>query len=826
RVKTTVLTEAIGLALREQRESLPSLRGYRRDSAERQLKMSEIREAQFRVDRERRDLADLDAETGGVMQSLGPISEAELTPLRTRVRDLLGDRRELLEKLQTGYRRLFRNLQNLEFTEQQLVTKADEYAGFLDRHLLWIRSSKMIGPADLRNAGVALGWLANPKHWLQVMEDLWISFARRPGWWVLGLVVVFVLVGGRPWVRRDLGWVAKRVGHVQKDSFGLTLRALGMTVWLTVGWPLLIALVGAQLLALPFVYDFTRAVSGGLLTAALLLVTIGFFYHLCRKNGLAQVHFRWPEPVRRTLRRNVLWLVSLLVPLGFFVRVVEVEINIESLDSLGRLAFMAAMVGLSVFAVRVLRFSGGVVSTLRKRNASGWLVRLRFIWYPLAVGVPLVLAVLDSMGYYYTAVALEQRVDATVFLVIALLLSNALLLRWLFIAQRRLAFEEAKQQREREEAEAHGAGDQAGEMTMDGQPIAIEEPEIGLAQIDEQTRALLRTVMVFSALIGLWGIWAPVLPALNFMQDVYLWSYTTTVDGVTKTLPITLANLVMAIVVVVITFVAARNLPGVLEITLLRRLPMDKGARYAFSTICRYGITAIGIILAFSTIGFRWSSLQWLIAALGVGLGFGLQEIVANFVSGLIVLFERPYRVGDVVSVGDTTGTVTRIRIRATTITDWDRHELIVPNKDFITGKLINWSLSDPITRVVVPVGIAYGSDTILAEKLLMRVARENPTVLDQPEPSALFLGFGDNSLNFELRVFVSGVQNLLPTKHQLHQAIDREFRGAGIEIAFPQRDVHLETAGPLDVRVVPDQAPSQQPNVRLRSAKKRGNRS
>jgi potassium efflux system protein len=277
------------------------------------------------------------------------------------------------------------------------------------------------------------------------------------------------------------------------------------------------------------------------------------------------------------------------------------------------------------------------------------------------------------------------------------------------------------------------------------------------------------------------------------------------VDGVTTTIPISLANLTMAVVVSVITFIASRNLPGLLEITILNRLPMDAGARYAFTTLCRYAITAIGIIVAFNTIGFRWSRVQWLVAALGVGLGFGLQEIVANFICGLIVLFERPFRRGDTVTVGDVSGTVSRIRIRATSILDWDRKELIVPNKEFITGKLVNWSLSDPISRFIVKVGIAYGSDVELAEKILLGIINENPMVLKEPKPSVYFLGFGDNSLNFELRIFISSIDHWLPTRHELHKAIDRKFREAGIVIAFPQRDVHFDTDSPLKVQVVPD---------------------
>jgi len=178
--------------------------------------------------------------------------------------------------------------------------------------------------------------------------------------------------------------------------------------------------------------------------------------------------------------------------------------------------------------------------------------------------------------------------------------------------------------------------------------------------------------------------------------------------------------------------------------------------------------------------------------------------------AALIVLFERPYRVGDFVTVGQINGTVTRIRIRATTVRDLDRRELIVPNKNFITGELINWSLSDNVLRIIVPVGIAYGSNIALAGELLLKVARQNPEVLSEPEPSALFLGFRDNSLNFELRIFIDDPMKRFRISHQLHTAIDEEFRRAGIVIAFPQRDVHLDQIGRLEVNVVSN--PANQP--------------
>jgi potassium efflux system protein len=463
------------------------------------------------------------------------------------------------------------------------------------------------------------------------------------------------------------------------------------------------------------------------------------------------------------------------------------------------------MIALSVFVARLLRFSGDIVSKLVRHHPESWLARLRYIWFPLAVGVPLVLALLAGMGYYYSALAVDARLGSTIYLVLGLIMINDLLLRWLYVSRRRLAWE--KTRRRRAAKQEQDEKEQAGKTSLKSEAVPIEEPEIKISQIDEQNRTLLRTIMLFAALIGLWAIWAQILPALNFMQKVQLWTYQVDVDGVTKTLPITLGHLITGIVVAALTFVSARNIPGVLEITVLKRLPMDTGARYALTTISRYIISAVGTIVAFNSIGVNWSRLQWLVAALSVGLGFGLQEIVANFVSGLIILFERPYRVGDIVTIGQISGRVTRIRIRATTIVDWDRRELIVPNKDFITGQLINWSLSDKITRLIVPVGIAYGSNTALAQKLLLKAAAEHPQILDDPASSALFLGFGDNSLNFELRAFIDEPLNRVQVISDLHLAIDDAFREASIEISFPQRDVHLDQIGPLEVRILQEKS-------------------
>jgi potassium efflux system protein len=586
-----------------------------------------------------------------------------------------------------------------------------------------------------------------------------------------------------------------------EDSFLLTIKAIGLTVWLTAVWPFLLAFPALQLTSLHPVGPFSTGIAGGLIHAARLVILIALFYNICRQNGLAQAHFKWPETIRRTLKRNLGWLIPIVAVTAFFLGAMETVPEFEYSDSLAKLALIIQASAFSIFAARILRFRGGIISILIEKHPQSWLCRLRYVWYPLVIVQLLFIIFLAVIGYYYSAFEIRNLVRNTAMLLLGLIIFNDLMLRMLMLARRRIAVKKAIANQELHLQTASGT--EAAADAGDGARPVMMETIIEMSEIDEQTRKLLKLVVFILALVGIWAIWEPVFPALGILQDIQFWSYSTVVDGVAKTMPITLANILMAAIVAVTTIIASRNLPGLLEVILLNRLPMDPGARYAYSTVCRYAITAIGVIIAFNAIGIRWANLQWLVAALGVGLGFGLQEVVANFICGLIVLFERPFRVGDTVTIGDISGTVTRIRIRATTVIDWDRKELIVPNKEFVVGRLINWSLSDKNIRIRIPVGIAYGSDTKLAEELLLLAARKNPRVVSEPAPDAVFKGFGDNSLNFELRVYINGIENWWPMLHELNISIDEAFKEAGLTIAFPQRDVHLDATSPLEVRVV-----------------------
>jgi len=795
-------SETIGLALREQRRTLPGIEKFRRDSAQRRLQMGEIRAILLDLDRQRRELADLDKIVDLILQEEPDLQEADLNLLKTELRRLLGERRPIVKKLQASLQRSFKNIQRLEFIHQQIASQAQEEARFLDEHLLWIRSAKSIGIQDLKSLLPAVTWLFSPNNWWPVAQHLMLSVTRHPILWFLGLLIPGVLVGLRRRAHRGLSRIAQNVYSVKTDSFYLTLQALALTSRASFGWPLFLGFTGWQLGRLAPSQDFAMAAGSGLASAALILAGSLFLYEMCCKAGIAKVHFKWPESVRRAMQRSLRWFIPILVLMTFIFTAVQTRNHAAYTDSLGRLAMTILMLSFVAWAAYVLRFSGEVVSMLKHRKQDGWLVRLRFVWYPLIMGLPLLLIVLAGMGYYYSAYALYIRMGETIAFFLGLIMVKDLVLRWFSIIQRRLVFEEIKRKKE-----ATGQKQNLETMSgaVEGEAVGVEEPEINLAQIYEKNQVLLRTITFFTALVGIWLVWANVLPALSFLENVKLWTYSVEVEGVRTAMPITLADLMIAIIVTIVTIVAAKNLPGLLEIILLNRFSMDSGARHAFTTIFSYAITALGVVIAFTTIGIRWANLQWLIAALSVGLGFGLQEVVANFICGLIVHFERPFRLGDTVTIADISGTVTRIQMRATHIQDWDRKVLIVPNKEFITGRLVNWSLTDNIARIKVPVGIAYGSDTELAEKLLLKAAKNNNLVMVNPEPQAVFLGFGDNSLKFELRVFINGLNDWIPMLHKLNQSIDREFRKAKVTISFPQRDVHLDQVGPLEVRVVPD---------------------
>jgi potassium efflux system protein len=809
RIETAGLTEAVSSSLRRHRAQLPDILQHERS----------VRRLEGEIARANIDLIDIEDQRTALTTPAGidrqieqilknakkPIAPEEQDALRAQLRELLRTKRTYLGDLIRDYSASIRTWFELLEEERLLIAETRKYANYIDEHILWVRSTRPLQAAHVRTAWPAALWLVDPDSWIDAGKALLTDFRANPLTVLSGLLLFVWLLAIRVRFRLRLRRIDEIASKGYTYAFSQTLQALGLTLLLAIPAPGLLWFVGWRLSWSVAAGDFTGALAAGLRATAGIYLALEILRQVCRKRGLGQTHFHWPAPATKLLRNNLAWLIAVALPLVFIHTMIDSQTNTDYRDSLGRLAFIAGMIALAAVVRRILRPSGPLMADFLQQRRDGWLDRLRYLWYPLAIAAPAALALAAAFGYYYTAMQLTTRVLATIGLVFVTLIAKGLLLRLLFVARRKLALETIEK---RKAARAQAIANEqpvpsprSSPLQVDAEtsaPAAPAEPEIDLAAVDVQTRRLLRVAVLLALVLGLYVTWVDMLPALGILDRVQLWSTTVDVsqtitqpDGtqstrtIQKLAPITLASVAWAGLIVLIAVAAARNIPGLLEITVLRLMPLEPGGRYAINAISRYIITIFGLIFAFGAIGIGWSKVQWLAAAVTVGLGFGLQEIFANFVSGIIILFERPIRVGDVISVGPISGTVSKIRIRATTIVDWNRKELIVPNKQFITGQMVNWTLTDSILRLVISVGVPYGSDPDLVRSMLLRIARSNPHVLETPKPSVFLLSVTNTALDFSLRVFVPSPDTILAVQDELHTAIDEALREAGIEVAF-----------------------------------------
>ncbi len=786
------LNYAIGMLLRKEDSALPDVSKYRRNSRVREETIRAVQLEIIDLAEERSLLTDVDYVDSFVRGIASLPQGITRDKFAQEVRKLVDKRLDLLATLQQNQDAYFEQLVDLESTEQQLLKAVAEYEKYIDERVLWIRSSEPIAADDFRHSVTALRWFVDGESWSKTIRILWNSIFQQLFLWLLTLAPWLALLAVQPRLRRAVTIMGERSASGSCRSFLPTLMALLWTLLITALWPALILWISWRLAVSPDVTSFVKAVSTGLMAAGVYYAATEFLRQVCRTRGLADSHFDWAPGFRTSLRGNLRWMMAASVPMVFAAAMLYDDAGSRSGDtldisrsqvSLARLFVMGVLLAVLIFAHRTLKPSGVIFRSVEAADPASRFYRYRRTIYTttlLLLGLLLALAV---VGYDFTVTRLIQRSFETAVLLEVLTVTLSLLKRWLIVVRRRMAIERAQQRR----SQTSGQSEMAATLAS----ISLEERTPDLTTIGEQSRRLLQFLLVIAALGGLWIIWIDVLPALSFLERFELWTVTSGVNATT----ITLKHLVVACIIVMATMLATKNIPGLLEIAVLSRLPLDAGNRYAIITICRYVIIILGLILAFGSIGVPWTSYQWLVAAVSVGLGFGLQEIFANFVSGLIVLFEQPIRVGDIVTIGDVTGIVSRIRMRATTVTNWEHQEFIVPNREFITGSLLNWTLSNTINRVVISVGVAYGTDPNLARQILLDIARQHPIVLDDPAPNVTFAEFGDSTLNIVLRCYLPNLENRLATIHELNTAAQRELNAAGIEFAFPTRELYIRSA-------------------------------
>ena len=728
-------------------------------------RIADLRLEQFEINQQRDELFQGDT-------WVAKLEEGHQSEVNSEVHDALLEvidmRRALLDQLNKQLGNQLMMAINLQINQQQLMSVSKSLEEILTQQIFWVNSNKPMDwewikafPGALHDQIKAMKFTVNwDKAWPAV------ALALLAG---LPLVLLAGLIRWRfGWMRQYLARLASEVGQLRNDSQLHTPKAILINLILALPVCLIILAVGLilhvmQLSVSELLWAFSKEL-------ALFWLVFGLCWRVLEKDGVAVNHFNMPVQITSHWRRQIVRISLALLPLLFWSVVAE----------LSPLHLMDDVVGQSMIFINLLVIAALVWPMCRESWHDKESHTMRLVTITILSIVPVALLVLTASGYFYTTLRLSGRWIDTVYLVIVWNLLYQTVLRGLSVAARRIAYRRAVARRQNQVKEgAEGA-----------EPV--QEPPLALDQINQQTLRL-TTLMMF-ALFGVvfWAIWSDLITVFSYLDSVVLWHYNGTEAGAAVVKNVTMGSLLFALVAFTVAWALIRNLPGLLEVLVLSRLKMRQGASYAITTILNYVIIAAGAMTVFASLGVSWDKLQWLAAALSVGLGFGLQEIFGNFVSGLIILFERPVRIGDTVTIGTFSGTVSKIRIRATTITDFDRKEVIIPNKAFVTERLINWSLSDTITRVVIRLGVAYGSDLDKVKAILLQAAMEHPKVMHDPEPAVFFTTFGPSTLDHELRLYVRELRDRSFTVDELNRAIDRLCRENGINIAFNQLEVHL----------------------------------
>jgi|TARA_B100000929_G_scaffold71876_1_gene55117 potassium efflux system protein len=770
-IKGSVLLARI---LREQQSRLPQV-DVRKDLKE---EIADLRLKQFELNKVREQLADipgyLNSYVLGEAAALErPGGNADVSQISAELRQaLIGQleaRKELVDKLDKEYDSLLARAIDLQLNQQQLLEVSGRLRQTIEEQLFWVANGKPLDLDWLSRTPEMLAEELRPNVWRGVVAGLSKGFQLSDLWVALpGLLLLIFITWKRSRIRARLADLHAQIGRLKQDTQLHTPRAILLNVLLAIPGALALALIGGVLSLGEGIMLW--ALGQALLKLSLAWGIFAIFRRLLVKDGVAERHFQWPANYVAELRRHIWWLGFALLPVVLTTNIIsEADLNL-----------LERPLGLAILFVGLMAMSF-CLSRLILAHVPFFGLKLFRLILGLAMAlVPVALGVLICLGYEYTALRLCGRFITTIFLFGAWILVEATVVRGLAVAARRLAYRRAVARRRAQVQEG-----------AEGGVEVVEEPPLDMEQVNSQSLRLSKLILVISFLSIFYVVWADLLNVLSYLDSVVVWEIAASVEGDSAT-PISLADLIAGMITLAVAVMMARNLPGLLEVSILSRLELKQGSSYAITSLLSYVIMATGFVMTLGSMGVSWDKLQWLVAALSVGLGFGLQEIFANFISGLIILFERPVRIGDTITIGNLHGTVNRIRIRATTVTDFDRKEIIIPNKVFVTDQLINWSLSDNVTRVVLNFGVAHGSDLDLAHRLLMQAAQENRRVLKDPEPLVFCLTYNQDNFGFELRIYVNDLTDRLYATDEINRWVDARFREHGLKVAFQQMDVWL----------------------------------
>lgn len=681
-------------------------------------------------------------------------------------------------------------LTKLKISYEQLKNALQEIQQAIHRYLFWVADAPPINLSYPLNIYRDIYRLCTDKMFhKQMISALYMIFNNQ---YILILSIFYILIsiGLHLYVRHHyyefLEQSSKRIGKVNQDNFIITFYNICSSIFMATPIPVLWIIIGHNLNhAWP--YPIIIAVGDSMNSTAIILWILILSSYFASPKGLFIMHFGWPtKKIRQVFSNNYSWSIAVIIFLTTALTVFNNYNHREFSNTLGRLCFILLCLYLT-FITNNLKQSGFPLY-LNKYDSANNIIN-HFLWNVM-IAAPITATIACACGYLFAAQALLSRLETSFFIWALLLIIYYIIRRWMFIQRRRIAFKRAKKKRAEQLILRT-----CDEYIVDQQYVQKSrfiynknnKKNLDLDTISTKSLHLIRSTIILIAVLLMTVLWSELHSAFLFLENITLWDVTSTIKGIDNIniQPITLKTVLTIIVVIVITTIMVRNLPAFLELTLLQHLHLTTGTAYAITTSTKYILMLFSGLIGLSLIGIEWSKIQWLIAALGVGLGFGLQEIFANFISGLMILFEKPIRIGDTITIQDITGNVTRINTRATTITDWNHKEVIIPNKEFITKQFVNWSLSDTITRVILRIPVPIQTDVQKMIFDLTKIIKRSPLALNQPEPEVFLISLQHGLPILEIRTYTKDIKSRIPLCHHINIEIINYLKNNKLQLPY-----------------------------------------
>jgi len=788
------LDREAGDTLRRLGNQLQTLDSIRADMRESQNKYATATRQRIIAQEDLRDLPNGVLEFDSLVRearrnspTLPGLSETEKETFAT----IIDTRRDLLRQISTLSNIRINAVSELRTAQKSLLSETESLQTLLDENLLWVRSVPAINFGFPKKVSLGAFAYFSPRNIGLAAAELW---EMTKAYFLIVLIVLIATLAifrSRLDIQQAVNRRSEMVGRVTQDTVWHTPFVMAAGLVYALPLALIFALLGFLFWVSNSPDYLMRGLMKGFLYLSLFALFFGAFKQWNRQGGLFEAHFNISSNLRRTMARNLNWFIP---SMGVFSALFVMTDGIKDetiAEGLSVFLFILTSVSFMIFAARMIWAEKNEFANFVSEESL--FLRYRGLIGVFIIGMPLATVGMAAYGYFESANELLSCMFLSGVLIILTYVVYGVIRRAIIVAQRQLKYMQATKKREaelqarREKLDAETRGEDLPA------PPPVNTDEIDVTTITRQSSKLLRTFSLLGFVVLLWMIWSSLFPALSIFDSFEVWSYKTGAlddNNNPVEIAVSLWDVMRSLGIIILTFIAARNLPGFLEIFILNRFGVEAGTRYAVTTVLGYIIIAMGVVIGLDQLGLQWSQLKWIATGLSV--------------------FERPIRIGDYVTIGTQSGTVSRIQIRATTLKDLNNLEILIPNEALISERVTNWTLSSSITRLIVKVGIAYGADTEAAREIMLDAVKELPKVLKTPAPNVLFMGFGESSLDFEVRVFLNSFDDRVPMTHVIHTEINKALEAAGIAIPFPQRDLNIVSHNiPLDALPKTKQKPS-----------------